>query len=156
MKLKIIAVGKRMPDWVDAAVADFCRRFSKGLNLQVQEVATASRSRSDDASVYATVEGRAILSRIRDPDWVVALEIGGTAMSTRQLARWLDKRISAARNVVFVIGGPDGLSGEVLQRADEQWSLSTLTLPHGLARVVVAEALYRANSLRLGHPYHRA
>lgn len=156
MDLKVVAVGKRMPAWVDSAVATYARRFSQGVQLQVIEVNTAKRTRADAPEVATAEEGRALLSHARDNDWVVALEVNGKARSTRQLAQWLDARISDARSVVLMIGGPDGLSDEVLARADERWSLSALTLPHGLARVLVIEALYRAHSLRLGHPYHRA
>jgi 23S rRNA (pseudouridine1915-N3)-methyltransferase len=87
---------------------------------------------------------------------VVALEIAGKTMSTEQLSLWLGERLRDARPLALMIGGPDGLAPAVLQRADQRWSLSPLTLPHGLVRVVVAEQIYRAMSLLAGHPYHRA
>ncbi len=156
MLLKLVAVGRRMPAWVDQAVEEFSRRFSHGLQFQLVKVNTAKRGRDDNPEVYKNEEGRDLLAATGDSDFVVALDVEGKAFSTEGLSAWLDKRILDARPLVFMVGGPDGLSGEVLARADARWSLSALTLPHGLARVVVVEALYRANSYRLGHPYHRA
>ena len=96
-----------------------------------------------------------MLEVIGTRDYVVALEVTGRAMTTPELARWLAARRADARDLAFVIGGPDGLSPELLERADFRWSLSPLTWPHGLARIMVAEQLYRAESLLKGHPYHR-
>jgi len=96
-----------------------------------------------------------MLASIRRDDFVVALEVGGSAMSTEQLSVWLARRMQAGRPLALLIGGPDGLAPEALSRADQQWSLSPLTLPHALVRVIVAEQLYRATSLLAGHPYHR-
>lgn len=145
-----------MPSWVDQAVTEFSRRFSQDLRFHLLEVNTAKRSRADHPDVYKNEEGRAILAHIEPGDWVVALEVTGKPFSTAELCHWLEHRLREARPLVFLIGGPDGLSADCLARANQCWSLSNLTLPHGLARVVVTEALYRANSLRLGHPYHRA
>ncbi len=156
MDCRVICVGKRMPAWVDTAVDEFARRFSHPLNFQVITVATAKRSRSDNPAVFRDSEGRSLLAQVRDNDWVIALDVGGKMRSTEKLAQWLDQKLLDARPLAFLIGGPDGLSEDCRVRANESWSLSDLTLPHGLARVVVVEALYRANSLRCGHPYHRA
>lgn len=145
-----------MPGWVDEAVSNFAKRFGQGIHFSLVEVATASRGRADNPTVYQASEGQSLLSHVDTGDWVVALEVGGKSRTTEALSSWLQQRIEEARPLVFLIGGPDGLSKECRARANEQWSLSDLTLPHGLARVVVVEALYRANSLRLGHPYHRA
>ncbi len=156
MDCRVICVGKRMPNWVDTAVDEFSRRFTHPIRFELVTTATAKRSRADNPSVYMDIEGKALLAHVRDNDWVVALDVGGRMRSTEQLAQWLDKKLLDARPLVFLIGGPDGLSDDCRARANESWSLSDLTLPHGLARVVVVEALYRANSLRCGHPYHRA
>ena len=96
-----------------------------------------------------------MLEIIASRDYVVALEVTGRAMTTAELARWLETRMAAGRDLAFVAGGPDGLSSELLERADYRWSLSPLTWPHGLIRIMVAEQLYRAQSLLQGHPYHR-
>ncbi|MFK8031525.1 MAG: 23S rRNA (pseudouridine(1915)-N(3))-methyltransferase RlmH [Gammaproteobacteria bacterium] len=156
MECRVICVGKRMPGWVDTAVTEFARRFSHPIRFEVITTGTAKRGRADNPSVYMDSEGKSLLSHVRDSDWVVALDVLGKMRSTEQLAQWLDQKLLDARPLVFLIGGPDGLSDECRARANEKWSLSELTLPHGLARVVVVEALYRANSLRCGHPYHRA
>ena len=156
MECRVICVGKRMPSWVDTAVDEIARRFSHPIRFDVLTTGTAKRSRSDNPSVYMDSEGKGLLSHVRDNDWVIALDVGGKMRSTEQLAQWLDQKLLDARPLAFLIGGPDGLSQECRARANERWSLSALTLPHGLARVVVVEALYRANSLRCGHPYHRA
>ncbi len=97
-----------------------------------------------------------MLALIGRDDHVVALEIAAKAMSTLELSGWLAERLRAARPLALLIGGPDGLAPECRERADQSWSLSPLTLPHGLVRVVVAEQIYRAMSLAAGHPYHRA
>jgi 23S rRNA (pseudouridine1915-N3)-methyltransferase len=93
---------------------------------------------------------------IREGDFVVALEVGGRAMTTPQLSEWLAARMAGGRDLAFLVGGPDGLDPGLSKRADFRWSLSPLTWPHGLVRVMVAEQLYRAHSLLQGHPYHRA
>ncbi|MEM7082879.1 MAG: 23S rRNA (pseudouridine(1915)-N(3))-methyltransferase RlmH [Pseudomonadota bacterium] len=156
MDCRLICVGKRMPDWVESGVSEFSRRFVKPLHFSVIAVPTAKRSRANNPSVYQEQEGKALLSHVNDSHHVVALDVQGKMRTTEQLADWLDQRFLDARPLAFLIGGPDGLSQECRARANESWSLSKLTLPHGLARVVVIEALYRANSLRVGHPYHRA
>jgi 23S rRNA (pseudouridine1915-N3)-methyltransferase len=97
-----------------------------------------------------------MLAALGKDDYVVALEIAAKTMNTEQLSAWLAERMRDGRSLAFLIGGPDGLSPPCLERADQSWSLSPLTLPHALVRVVVAEQLYRATSLLAGHPYHRA
>lgn len=157
MDCRVICVGKRMPSWVDQAVNEFARRFTHPVQFDVISVATSKRGRADNhPSVHMDSEGKALLSHVRSGDWVVALDVQGKTRTTEQLAQWLEDRLLDARSLAFLIGGPDGLSADCRARANERWSLSALTLPHGLARVVMVEALYRANSLRCGHPYHRA
>ena len=97
-----------------------------------------------------------MLAALGKDDYVVALEITAKTMNTEQLSAWLAERMRDGRSLALLIGGPDGLSAQCRDRADQSWSLSPLTLPHGLVRVVVAEQLYRATSLLAGHPYHRA
>jgi 23S rRNA (pseudouridine1915-N3)-methyltransferase len=93
---------------------------------------------------------------LRDTDYVVALEVRGRSLTTPALAKWLAARMAGGRDLALLVGGPEGLDAELSARADFRWSLSPLTWPHGLVRVMVAEQLYRAHSLLLGHPYHRA
>ena len=97
-----------------------------------------------------------MLAAIDPADYVVALDVTGKSLSTEQLAKWLAERLGDGRDVLFLVGGPDGLAPECLQRANLRLSLSAFTLPHALVRVVLAEQIYRAQSVLKGHPYHRA
>lgn len=142
MRVRLIAAGTRLPDWIDAGVAEYARRFSHGLKFELLEIPLAR-------------ETERMQSSIGPKDFVVALEVGGRSMSTPELARWLEARRSDGRDLALLIGGPDGLDAALSARADFRWSLSPLTWPHGLVRVMVAEQLYRAHSLLQGHPYHR-
>jgi 23S rRNA (pseudouridine1915-N3)-methyltransferase len=101
-------------------------------------------------------EGERMLAALGPKDHVVALEISGASMSTSELSAWLNAKLRQARPIALLIGGPNGLSPACLERADERWSLSPLTLPHALVRILVVEQLYRAMSFAAGHPYHRA
>jgi 23S rRNA (pseudouridine1915-N3)-methyltransferase len=143
MRIRLIAAGNRLPAWMDAGVEEYARRFGRGLKFELIELPLAR-------------EAERMRSAIADGDYVVALEVGGRAMSTPELAQWLSSRMAGGRNLALLVGGPDGLDAGLSSRADFRWSLSPLTWPHGLVRVMVAEQLYRAHSLLLGHPYHRA
>jgi 23S rRNA (pseudouridine1915-N3)-methyltransferase len=155
MLMRIVAAGTRMPGWVDAGFDDYAGRLRGEYRLELVEVPLPKR-RGGDPGRQVAEEGRRMLSACGDRAYVVALQVGGRALSTEALARWIEERSRGGDQPVFCIGGPDGLASEVDARARLRWSLSALTLPHGLARVVVAEALYRAVSLIKGLPYHRA
>jgi 23S rRNA (pseudouridine1915-N3)-methyltransferase len=154
MRLRVIAVGTRMPRWVDETVADYTRRLGSKLDVTVQEMPAAARRAGSRGSAMA-LEGEGLLARLREGEFVVALDERGRELSTRELATWLAARQRDGRDVAFLIGGPDGLAPGVRERCDFQWSLSRLTLPHALVRVVLAEQLYRAHTILTGHPYHR-
>jgi 23S rRNA (pseudouridine1915-N3)-methyltransferase len=143
MRIRLIAAGTRLPAWIDAGVDEYARRFGRGLKFEVVEIPLAR-------------EAARMRAAIRESDFVVALEVKGRAMTTPELARWLAARMAAGRDLALLVGGPDGLDPQLSARADFRWSLSPLTWPHGLVRVLVAEQLYRAHSLLQGHPYHRA
>lgn len=156
MKLCLLAAGTRMPDWVGAGYAEYAGRMPRDCSLTLKEIPLGNRSggRKDGRAVIE--EGERMLKGIRPDDEVVALDVRGKSLDTVQLAgRFADWR-QDGRDVVLTIGGPDGLSPAVLERARWRWSLSPLTLPHGLVRVVAAEQLYRAWTVISGHPYHRA
>ena len=155
MLMRVIAAGTRMPSWVDAGFADYAGRLRGDYRLEIVEIPLGQRGRGDPAKAIAT-EGSRMLAAAGDRACLVTLQVGGRALSTEQLARWLEDRSRDGQPIAFCIGGPDGLAPEVDARARLRWSLSALTLPHGLARVVVAEALYRAVSVLKGLPYHRA
>lgn len=156
MRATLLAVGRKQPRWVSDACEDYARRLRPTLPLEVVELPSAVRTRSSDPMRARMDEGRGILAAMAGRGHGVALDERGRLRTTAQVAQWLDKRRHMGADLCFVIGGPDGLADEVLQHCGERWSLSPLTLPHGLARVVVIEQLYRAASLLAGHPYHRA
>lgn len=156
MKCRLIAAGTRLPEWIDQGFEEYRRRLRTPLVLELHEIAVASRRAGEDPKRAMHREGTDMLALIDPEDYVVALEVGAKMMSTEQLSTWLQERLRAARPLALLIGGPDGLAPECKERADQSWSLSPLTLPHGLVRVVVAEQIYRAMSLQAGHPYHRA
>lgn len=156
MKCRLIAAGTRLPEWVNSGFAEYQKRLRTPLVLELHEISVATRGAGDNPKRAVQREGADMLAAIGKQDYVVALEIAGKAMSTEQLSAWLAQRIEDARPLSLLIGGPDGLAQAALERADQSWSLSPLTLPHALVRVVVAEQIYRAMSLLAGHPYHRA
>jgi 23S rRNA (pseudouridine1915-N3)-methyltransferase len=149
-------VGRRQPRWVDEAYEDYAKRLRTSLPLQLLELESAARGKAGNADRARAIEARDILAAAQGRGHVVALDEHGRLRSTQELAQWLDKRRQMGADLCFVIGGPDGLDASVLKSSAEQWSLSPLTLPHGLVRVMLAEQLYRASSLLAGHPYHRA
>lgn len=155
MLLRVIAAGTRMPEWVQEGFADYANRFKGEYRLELAEIALGQRTGNDTHSAIRK-EGERMLAQLRDASYVVALQVNGRTFTSEQLAQFLTKQASASREIAFCIGGPDGLAPEVDARANLRWSLSTLTLPHALARVIVAEALYRAVMIGKGHPYHRA
>jgi 23S rRNA (pseudouridine1915-N3)-methyltransferase len=156
MKCRLIAAGTRLPDWVNSGFREYQKRLRTPLSLELHEIPVATRRPGENPARAILREGTEMLAALGKDDYVVALEIAGKSMSTEQLCKWLAERMRDGRPLALMIGGPDGLSTPCLDRADYRWSLSPLTLPHGLARVVVAEQLYRAMSLLAGHPYHRA
>lgn len=154
--MRLIAAGTRMPGWVNDGFAQYAGRFGPGLRLELTEIAVPRRGRNPDVARLRAEEGRRMLAGVDRRSCVVALEVTGKALNTERLAAWLATRLAEGRDLAFLVGGPDGLDPECLRRADFSWSLSPLTFPHGLVRVMVAEQLYRAHSLLEGHPYHRA
>ena len=154
MRAHLIAIGDRMPAWVQDGYAEYARRLARELPLQLVEISTKSRSR--DAARAVADEGTALLAAIPKAAHVVALDGRGKAWSSEELAAQLGRWRMLGKDLAFLIGGPDGLAAEVLERADQRWSLGPATLPHPLVRIVVAEQLYRAVSQLGNHPYHRA
>jgi 23S rRNA (pseudouridine1915-N3)-methyltransferase len=148
-------VGTRPPAWVREAYADYTRRLGSRLKLTLVEIEPGPRSAGQSPQKAIETEARKLVAALRAGEWVVALDERGTQMSTRELADWLGGRMQEGRDLAFLIGGPDGLGAEVLARSNACLSLSRLTLPHALVRVVLAEQLYRAMSILTHHPYHR-
>jgi 23S rRNA (pseudouridine1915-N3)-methyltransferase len=156
MKCRLLAAGTRLPEWVNTGFQEYQKRLRAPLVLELEEIPVAARRAGENPGRAVAREGQRMLASISPKDYVVALEIAGTAMSTEKLSSWRGERLRDGKPLAFLIGGPDGLAPDCLKRADRSWSLSPLTLPHALVRVVVAEQIYRAMSLTAGHPYHRA
>jgi 23S rRNA (pseudouridine1915-N3)-methyltransferase len=155
MRLRVIAVGTRLPVWVGQVFTDYARRLAGTLKLELREVASGPRGAKRPAAHARAVERDRLLAHLSGDELVVALDEHGRELSTGELAAWLGARMGEGRDIAFLIGGPDGLDPAVLERSGFRWSLSRLTLPHALVRVVLAEQLYRAHSVLAGHPYHR-
>jgi 23S rRNA (pseudouridine1915-N3)-methyltransferase len=155
MRVRLIAVGTRPPGWVRDACEDYITRLGSRLPVSITEIATGRRSAGEPPARAVAREGERVLAALGRGDYLIALDERGTELSTRELAAWLKTRMQEGEDLAFVIGGPDGLAPEVLARSKLRWSLSRLTLPHALVRVLLAEQLYRAHSLLAGHPYHR-
>lgn len=156
MKAHLIAVGEKPPAWVVEGFEDFRKRLSHTLPLTLHEVTPGIRGKGRDAVRATFEEGQRVLDVIPKGAWVVALDGPGKPWSSEQLAQRMAHWRGQGRDLVFLIGGPEGHAAEVRARADESWSLGPLTLPHMLVRVVLAEQLYRATSMLANHPYHRA
>ncbi len=155
MRISLIAVGTRMPAWVEAGVDEYRKRLPPELALNIREIPLGKRGKNADIARAIAQEGEAMLAAIGARDRVIALEVKGRAWSTEQLAQQLAGWQMGGDDVSLLVGGPDGLAPGCLARAQERWSLSPLTLPHPLVRVLLAEQLYRAWTLNNNHPYHR-
>lgn len=156
MRIKLIAVGRRMPAWVEQGVAEYLPRLPREYRFELVEIPVASRGQSAAIDRLKQVEGEKMLRAIPQGAQTIAFDQRGEALTTLEWARALQSWQRDGRDVALLIGGPDGLAPECLARAERRWSLSKLTLPHGLVRVLVLEQLYRAWSVLAGHPYHRA
>ena len=156
MKARLIAVGERAPSWVAEGFGEYQKRLSHWLPFELIEITPGIRGKGRDAVRAQLDEGQRVLTAIPKNAYVVLLEGRGKNYSSEQLAERLEFWRQQGRDIAFLIGGPEGHSPEVLAKADEQWSIGALTLPHMLVRLVVAEQVYRAASLLANHPYHRA
>ena len=155
MRLTIVTVGGKMPAWVQEGVAEYSRRLPREFKLNWCEIPLARRGKDATADQLREREGEQILKAIPSGDRVLALDVRGRSWSTPQLADQLRDWQMSGDNYSLLIGGPDGLSEACLARAERRWSLSDLTLPHPLVRVILAEQLYRAWTITVNHPYHR-
>jgi 23S rRNA (pseudouridine1915-N3)-methyltransferase len=156
VRVRLVAAGTRAPAWVAAGYAEYAKRMPAETPLELKEIAVARGGGAGDGARALKEEGMRMLAQVPAGSYVAALDVGGRAYDTPGLARWWAKRLADGRDLVLLVGGPDGLAPAALARADERLSLSALTFPHTLARILVAEQLYRASSLLRGHPYHRA
>lgn len=156
MRIHLIAVGNRMPEWVVTGYGEFAGRMPTECRLHLIEIAPGRRAKGADVARAIAEEGERMLAAIPKDSLVIALEVEGKSWSTEALAQQLAAWMQDGRDVALLVGGPDGLAESCRACADVKWSLSPLTLPHMLVRIVAAEQLYRAWTILQGHPYHRA
>jgi 23S rRNA (pseudouridine1915-N3)-methyltransferase len=156
MKLLVVAVGARMPGWIDEAFEEYAKRMPRGMKTELIEIRPEPRSGGKSTGQMTAAEAARLSRALPRGAFVVALDERGREMTTAELARWLDARRRDGRDLAFLIGGADGLAEEAKRAAQATLRLSAMTLPHGLARVLLAEQLYRAASILENHPYHRA
>ena len=154
MKIQLLAVGTKMPDWVTTGFHEYQRRFPKEMPLELIEIPAGKRGKIADIARILQKEGELTMAAA-GKSRIVTLDIPGKPWTTEQLAQQLEIWKQDGRDVALLIGGPEGLSPECKAAAEQSWSLSPLTLPHPLVRIVVAESLYRAWSITTNHPYHR-
>ncbi|MDH3589849.1 MAG: 23S rRNA (pseudouridine(1915)-N(3))-methyltransferase RlmH [Gammaproteobacteria bacterium] len=155
MRLRVIAAGTRMPQWVSQGWQQYAGRMPANCSLELLEIPLTHRGRGVSDQKAIQQEGERMLAALRPDHRVIAMDVAGHSRSTEDLADELSRWRQDGRDVDFLIGGPDGFAPLVIDRAEQRWSLSPLTFPHGLTRVLVAEQLYRAWTILQGHPYHR-
>ena len=156
MKITVVAVGQRQPPWANAAVDEYLSRLPAEFNVECKLVKAESRSGDVPLTRVLSAEAARVRAAIPNGAWLIALDERGKDWTTQQLAAQLQRWRDSAEDVAFAIGGADGLDAELKEQARTLLRLSSMTLPHALARVVLAEQLYRAASILAGHPYHRA
>lgn len=155
MNIHLIAVGTRMPTWVQDGFSEYAKRLPHECSLKLIEIEASKRQKNAAISDLKKREAEKILSAIPSQSLVIALDVKGNSWSTEQLANNIQHWMNEYKNIALLIGGPDGLDDSCLSRAQQKWSLSALTFPHPLVRIIIAEQIYRAHSLLKGHPYHR-
>ncbi len=155
MHIRILAIGTKMPSWISEGFAEYAKRFPPSCTLDLIEIPAEKRTKNSDIPRLIVREGEKILSTIKPGNRVIALDVKGKSWNTQELAQHLTTWQQEGRHVDLVVGGPDGLSNECLTKAEMKWSLSPLTLPHPLVRIILAEQLYRSLTIIQGHPYHR-
>ena len=155
MRVHIIAIGRRRAGWERDGYREYARRMPPELAIELHEIEPSKRTGRRPPARHVEDEARRLMAAIPSGARVVALDERGAAWTTRELARRIDRWMHEGRDVALLIGGADGLAPACLEASEHRWSLSPLTLPHGLARIVVAEQLYRASTILRGHPYHR-
>lgn len=155
MQINLISVGNKMPGWVKQGYDEYAKRMPRECELVLREIAPGKRGKNVDVARIVQGEGERMVAAIPQSTHVVNLDVQGKTWSTPELAQTMQRWLGNGRHVALLVGGPEGLADSVRQLADESWSLSPMTLPHPLVRIVVAEQIYRAWSILQNHPYHR-
>ena len=156
MHIHLLSIGTKMPDWVDKACEHYAKRMPPHCRFRLKEIQAGKRTKGSDIARILREEGERLLAAVPRDCYVIALERTGRTIDTDTLAKEMNSWLAGGRDIALLIGGPEGLAAECLQRADSQWSLSALTMAHPVARIVLAEQLYRAWSILENQPYHRA
>lgn len=155
MQIQLIAIGNRMPNWVTTAFTDYQRRLPKDYQLTLTEISAKKRKATADITKISQIESELLLNAVNKNNLTIALDRQGQSISTTNLATKLKTWHDDAQNISILIGGPEGITTEALAQSHQTWSLSKLTLPHPLVRIILAEQIYRAFSILSQHPYHR-
>ncbi|PAJ75531.1 23S rRNA (pseudouridine(1915)-N(3))-methyltransferase RlmH [Pseudoalteromonas sp. NBT06-2] len=155
MKIQLIAVGTKMPGWVETGFKEYQRRFPKDMALELIEIPAGKRGKNADIKRILHIEGEKTLSAVPKSNRIVTLEVTGQPWDTHKLAKNMIKWQLDGRDISLLVGGPEGLAPQCIAASEQKWSLSNLTLPHPLVRIILAESLYRGWSLNTNHPYHR-
>jgi 23S rRNA (pseudouridine1915-N3)-methyltransferase len=155
MQINLISVGNRMPSWVQQGYDEYAKRLPRECGLTLKEIAPGKRSKNSDITRIVKDEGERMIAAIPQSAHIVTLDIPGNPWTTRELAEAMQRWLEGGQHIALLAGGPEGLADSAKQLARESWSLSKLTFPHPLVRIIVAEQLYRAWSIIHNHPYHR-
>ena len=155
MNITVLAVGNKMPRWVDEAVQEYAKRFGRDVQYTLKEIKPEKRGAGVNAAQGMAAEEKRILEALPDNAFLVVLDERGKAPTSVELAQYMQRWQQDGEHVCFVIGGADGMTDALKQKARLMLRLSSLTLPHGMVRVLLIEQLYRAVSILQNHPYHR-
>ena len=155
MRIHLIAVGKKMPEWVNSGFSEFSKRMPPELQINLVEITPSVRNKTTPIEKNIKEEGERFQSAIPSNSRLIVLDEKGKNFSSIELSKKMEDWFPQGQDIAIVIGGADGIDDRIKQQANESWSLSSFTLPHALVRVIVAEQLYRAWSILKGHPYHR-
>ncbi len=158
MKIHIIAIGSKLPNWVNEGVAEYEKRFKPmpDFSLEITEIPAKKRGKSANIKQITETESQALINAVPNGYIPIALDVGGKRLSSESLSQKLGKFHDSGENIAILIGGPEGFNSSVRQFVRERWSLSDLTMPHPIVRIILTETLYRSVSILHNHPYHRA
>ena len=154
-KITIVAIGNKMPQWIDQGSQEYVKRFNDGIQLKLVEIPLIKRGKGSDLNRIREKEASLIKEAIPSGARIIALAIQGNSFTSEELASKINQLQHVTSHLCFLIGGPEGFLQEILSLSDEHWSLSKLTLPHPMVRLILLEALYRAWSIINNHPYHK-
>lgn len=155
MKIKILSLGEKPPKWVADGYDEYKKRLSKAIALELIELPIAKRTKTGNSSIWMAQEAKTILNKLNDNDHLVILDVASKIISTEELAQKMDNWKLNSPNVAILIGGPDGIDDSIKAIAKEKISISKMTFPHPIVRIIIAEQLYRAHTILEGHPYHK-